>query len=630
MRANPVQVPMASGGRALQVSIHPARRRKRGEAPMADVGFPATMCEAFQATAARYPREVALRTPGGTAAITWDVYAGQVRQIAAGLAGIGVGRGDTVALMLTNRPEFHLVDTAAFHLGAVPFSVYNTFAAEQIAQVLANAGARVVVCEQQFAPRLLEVTSGAAVEHVVCVDGRPAGTVTLAELVADGDPEFGFEACWRAVQPGDVLTLIYTSGTTGPPKGVEITHAQMLAGIAAADAVWPCGVGDRLISYLPMAHIAERMGSHYRAIVSGMQLTPLPDLRELPAALADVRPTFFFGAPRVWEKLAAAVKAQVTREPDQAKRQAVQEALGVARQYVDAAEVGPIPAGLAETHQRADEQVLSKIRLALGLDQVRIAASGAAPIAPDVLKFMLALGIAVAELWGMSECGLGTVNPPGAIRIGTVGRPLPGVQLRLGDEGELLLRGPTVMKGYRNDPARTAEAIDPGGWLHTGDIAAIDDDGYVTITGRKKELIINAAGKNMSPVGIEGAVLAASPLIAQAVAVGDRRPYIVALIVLDPEAAEAFAARTGITDPAPAVLADHPAIRTAVAAAIDAANTRLSRVEQIKRWAILPMFWEPGCDEITPTMKLKRRVVAAKYADVVESLYAAADEPAYF
>src|SRR5215468_4055593 len=233
MRANPVQVPMASGGRALQVSIHPTRRRKRGEAPMADVGSPATMCEAFQATVARYPREVALRTPGGTVAITWESYAGQVRQIAAGLAGLGVGRGDTVALMMTNRPEFHLVDTAAFHLRAVPFSVYNTFAPGQITQVLSNAGSRVVVCEEQFAAQLLAARDRASAGHVVCVDGHPDGTLTLGELVAGGDRAFGFEACRRAVQPGDVLTLIYTSGTTGPPKGVEITHAQVLADLAA-------------------------------------------------------------------------------------------------------------------------------------------------------------------------------------------------------------------------------------------------------------------------------------------------------------------------------------------------------------------------------------------------------------
>jgi long-subunit acyl-CoA synthetase (AMP-forming) len=596
---------------------------------MEDLGIPATMCEAFQATVARYPDELALRTVSGAVTITWGDYAGRVRQIAAGLAGLGVSRGDTVALMMTNRPEFHLADTAALHLGAVPFSVYNTFAAEQVAQVLANAGNRVVVCEEQFAPRLAEVTGGTAVEHVVCVDGEPAGTVTVEEMVAGGDPGFGFEACWRAVRPDDVLTLIYTSGTTGPPKGVEITHAQMMAELAATSAVLPSGPGDRVVSYLPMAHIAERTASHYSPMLTGVQVTPLADAKALPGALTDVRPTIFGGVPRVWEKLKAGIETLVAYEPDQARRQAVQDAFQVGLWHVDAALAGEVPAGLAEAYQRADEQVLSQIRLLLGLDQVRAAVSGAAPIAPEILKFMLALGIPVAEVWGMSECScIGTANPPGAIRIGTVGKAIPGVQLKLAGDGELLLRGPIVMKGYRNDPARTAEAIDPGGWLHTGDLAAIDEDGYVTITGRKKELIINAAGKNMSPAAIESAVLAASLLIAQVVAVGDRRPYIVALIALDSDAAAAFAAQHGITDPAPAVLAGHPAIGAAIGAAVEEANGRLSRVEQIKRFAIVPAFWEPGGDEITPTMKLKRRAVTAKYADVIESLYAAAGEPA--
>jgi long-subunit acyl-CoA synthetase (AMP-forming) len=596
---------------------------------MEDLGIPATMCEAFQATVARYPDELALRTVSGAVTITWGDYAGRVRQIAAGLAGLGVSRGDTVALMMTNRPEFHLADTAALHLGAVPFSVYNTFAAEQVAQVLANAGNRVVLCEEQFAPRLAEVTGGTAVEHVVCVDGEPAGTVTVEEMVAGGDPGFGFEACWRAVRPDDVLTLIYTSGTTGPPKGVEITHAQMMAELAATSAVLPSGPGDRVVSYLPMAHIAERTASHYSPMLTGVQVTPLADAKALPGALTDVRPTIFGGVPRVWEKLKAGIETLVAYEPDQARRQAVQDAFQVGLRHVDAALAGEVPAGLAEAYQRADEQVLSQIRLLLGLDQVRAAVSGAAPIAPEILKFMLALGIPVAEVWGMSECScIGTANPPGAIRIGTVGKAIPGVQLKLAGDGELLLRGPIVMKGYRNDPARTAEAIDTGGWLHTGDLAAIDEDGYVTITGRKKELIINAAGKNMSPAAIESAVLAASLLIAQVVAVGDRRPYIVALIALDSDAAAAFAAQHGITDPAPAVLAGHPAIRAAIGAAVEEANGRLSRVEQIKRFAIVPAFWEPGGDEITPTMKLKRRAVTAKYADVIESLYAAAGEPA--
>jgi long-subunit acyl-CoA synthetase (AMP-forming) len=585
------------------------------------------MCEAFQATAARYPGRVALRALGGTPVITWEDYAAQVRRIAAGLAGLGVGRGDTVALMMTNRLEFHLADTAVFHLGAVPFSVYNTFAAEQIAQVLSNAGARVVVCEQQFAPQLAQVVPETAVKHLVCVDGRPDGAVTLEEVTAGGDPGFDLEASWRAVRPDDILTLIYTSGTTGPPKGVEITHANMVAQVAATDALTPGEAGDRLVSYLPMAHIAERWGSHYSPMFTGAQVTPLADAKGLLGALTDVRPTIFGGVPRVWEKLKAGIETLAALEPDQAKRQAGQEAFAVAHQYVAAAQAGQVPAELAEAYRRADEQVLSKVRSMLGLDQIRLAVSGAAPVAPEVLTFMHALGIPVAEVWGMSESScIGTANPPDAIRIGTVGKAIPGVQLTLAEDGELLLRGPTVMKGYHHDPAGTAQAIDPDGWLHTGDLASIDDDGYVRIIGRKKELIINAAGKNMSPSAIEGAVLAASPLIAQAVAIGDRRPYIVALIALDPEAAAMFAAGHGVADSSPAVLAEHPAVQAAIAAAVETANAKLSRVEQVKRFTILPVSWEPGGDEITPTMKLKRRAVTTKYADVIDSLYAAPPE----
>ena len=596
---------------------------------MTEHDSPATLCEAFQATVARYPQQVALRTPGGAVTLTWQQYAGRVREIAAGLAGLGVGHGDTVALMMTNRPEFHLVDTAAFHLGAVPFSIYNAFAPGQITQVLSNAGSRVVVCEEQFAARLMAARDRAAAGHVVCVDGHPDGTLTLGELVAGGDRAFGFEACRRAVQPDDVLTLIYTSGTMGPPKGVEITHAQMLAELTAMNTLMPAGAGDRSISYLPMAHVAERFASHYTAMFTGMQATALADVKDLPGALREVRPTFFGGVPRVWEKLKAGIEARVAREPNQARRVAAQQAFATAREYVAAAEAGPVPAGLAAAYRRAGEQVLSKIRSAAGLDQVRIAICGAAPIAPEILRFMLGLGIQVTEVWGMSETScIGTANPPGAIRIGTVGKPIPGVELKLAFDGELMVRGPTVMKGYRGDPAKTAEAIDPNGWLHTGDIATIDADGYVRIVDRKKDLIINAAGKNMSPANIETAILAASPLIAQVVAIGDRRPYVVALIVLDPDAAAAFAAHAGATDTSPAALATNPAIRAAVGAAVQTGNSTLSRAEQIKHFTILPAFWEPGGEEITPTMKLKRRPIAAKYAEVIDSMYATAVQPA--
>jgi len=363
-----------------------------------------------------------------------------VRQIAAGLAELGVGRGDTVALMMTNRPEFHLVDTATFHLGAAPFSVDNTLAAEQVRHVLANADSRVVVCEQEFAPRLPAVRPGTAVQRVVCVDGRLDGTITLAALEASRDPGPGFEARWRAVNPGDLLTLVYTSGTTGPPKGVEITHAQMLAGLTATSSILSAGPGDRAVSYLPMAHIAERYAGHYGAMFAGVQVTPLADAKALPGALQDIRPTIFAGVPRVWEKFKAATEAMVAYEPDQARRRAMHQAMRTAREHVRAAQAGAVPARMADAYRRADQQVLSKIRFALGLDQVRTAICGAAPVAPEVLEFMHALGIAV-----------------------------PGVELKLADDGELLVRGPTLMNGYRHDPARTTEALGPGGWLRTGD-----------------------------------------------------------------------------------------------------------------------------------------------------------------
>jgi len=589
---------------------------------------PATFCQAFQETSARYADEVALRTPGGAVALTWREYAGRVRQIAAGLARLGVGDGYTVALMMTNRPEFHFVDTAVIHLGAVPFSVYNTFAPGQIRHVLRDAGSRVVICEEQFTARLLAVADGTAAEHLVCVDGTPRPVLTLDELAADGDRAFGFEASWRAVGPGDVLTLIYTSGTTGPPKGIEITHAQMLAAQNAIQAVMPARQADRLVSYLPMAHAAERFTSHYLPMLTGAQATALADPAALPAALREVRPSIFVGVPRVWEKLKGGAEALATWEPDPTRRQAMQHAMQIARQHAAAALAGPVPPDIAAAYRLAD-QVLSTIRSALGLDQIRIAVSGSAPIAPGILRYLLALGIPITETWGLSETsGSITINRPDAIRIGTVGTALPGVELKAAGDGELLVSGPMMMKGYRNDLARTAEAIDPAGWLHTGDIGTIDADGYVRITGRKKDMIINAAGKNMSPANIETAVQAASPLIGQAVVIGDRRPFIVALIALDPDTAAVFAAREGATDTSPAALAANPAIRAAVEAAVRTANHSLSRVEQIKRYTIVPAFWEPGGDELTPTMKLKRRPIAAKYAKIIGSMYARTTEPA--
>jgi long-chain acyl-CoA synthetase len=586
-----------------------------------------SLCEAFQRSASINPDGVALRTPGGAVEITWREYAERVRSIAAGLAALGVERGQTVALMMSNRPEFNLCDTAAMHLGATPFSVYNTLAPEQVAYLFSNAENRVVICESVFVDRV--VAAGGKVEHVVCVDGAPEGRLSLEQVEAMGDPGFDFDAAWRSVAPDDVLTLIYTSGTTGPPKGVEITHSNMLAEIAASSAVLPVTSEDRIASYLPSAHVADRWSSHYQQMVFGLQVTCVADIKTIAAALADIRPTLWGGVPRVWEKIKAALEARIESEADPQRKQGMQWAVATGIKKVRAEQaaingVGPGPdeALLAE-YAKADELVLSKIRQQVGLDDVHWSIIGAAPASMDVLEFFAAIGLPICELWGMSELSCcATINPPGRNKLGTVGPALPGVELSIAEDGELLCRGPLVMRGYRNEPEKTAEAIDADGWLHTGDVATIDDEGYVRIVDRKKELIINAAGKNMSPANIENRLKSASPLVGQAIAIGDRRPYNVALIVLDPDACGAYAAKAGLADASPTALCENEGIVAAVRAAVEDANAGLSRVEQIKTFRILPVDWLPGGDELTPTMKLKRKPISEKYAAEIDALYA--------
>ncbi|MDZ5620941.1 long-chain fatty acid--CoA ligase [Nocardioides sp. HM23] len=587
---------------------------------------PRTLCEAFQQTAAAHPEVVALRTPDDSVSITWDEYAARVRNVAAGLAGLGVARGDTVAIMLTNRPEFHVVDAGALHAGATPFSVYNTLATDQIGYLFGNAGNKVVVTERQFLDKLQLANTDGEIEHFICVDGPAEGATTLEELEASGDPDFDFDASWQAVEPSDVLTLIYTSGTTGPPKGVELTHANLLAEMDALKGYFPLSHEDSLVSYLPDAHIANRWGAHYNNMRFGIQITTVADPKQLVATLPTVRPTFFGAVPAVWYKVKAGIEAALAAEPDEKKRKIANWAIATGTKVAWLkSEQKPVPLPLKLQHGLAERLVLGKLRERMGLDRVRVAATGASAIAPDALAFMLALGVPVLEVWGMSETSaVVTMNPPDGIRIGTVGKVVPGgSEIKLADDGELLVRGPLVMRGYRNDPERTAEAIDSDGWMHTGDIATIDDDGYVKIVDRKKELIINAAGKNMSPQNIEGAVKVACPLVMSVVAVGDDRPYVTALLTLDPDACAAYAAKAGLEDASPAVLAQDETVRKLIQSGIDQANEKLARVEQIKKFTVLPTPWEPGGDELTPTMKLKRKPIAEKYAAEIDALYGA-------
>ncbi len=584
----------------------------------------ATICEAFQTTAQAVSDQVALRLKDDELTLTWSEYAQRTRVVAAGLAALGVGRGETVAIMLTNRPEFHFCDAAAMHLGATPFSIYNTYSSEQIEHLVGDAGSTVAFTEQAFADRLLAVTGGdSALEHVVVVDGDPPdGAMSLAQLEERGDESFDFEAAWRAVEPDDVLTLIYTSGTTGPPKGVQITHANMTQCVRSYDKIIGFPFGGRIVSYLPMAHVAERDVSHYLPMLCGFSVTSCPDPRQVAQYLPEVKPTWFFAVPRIWEKMKAGLEVMLAGLDEGEQKERLQNALDVSLRRVKAIQAGEeVPEQLDSQWREADEQVLSNVRAMLGLDQVEACNVGAAPTSPEVIEFFHALGVPLAELWGLSETtGAGTCNPPERIKIGTVGPPAPNCEIKLDEDGEVLIRGPMVMPGYRNLPDKTAEAFNEDGFLRTGDIGEFDDDGYLRIVDRKKELIISAAGKNMSPANIESKVKAAGPLIGHAVTIGDGRQYNSALVTLDSDAIPGLAEKVG-SEPSAEQLATNDEVIAAVQEEIDAANEQLARVEQIKKFVILPTEWEPGGDELTPTMKLKRKPIAEKYKDEIEGLY---------
>jgi long-chain acyl-CoA synthetase len=600
-----------------------AVKESRGRAMPPAASAP-SLAAAFRLTAAERPDQVAIRTRGDEFTITWRQLRDRVDALAGGLHELGVRRGDTVALMLTNRPEFHICDLAAMMLGAAPFSIYNTYTPEQITYLMQDAEARVLITEQTFLPEVLSARANLpGLEHVIVVDGEaPEGTLPLAEVEAI-ESDLDVEASAAAIEPTDILTLIYTSGTTGPPKGVQLIHRNLLAACEGLDELIEFPEDGRVISWLPAAHVAERNAHHYLPIVFGLQVTCCSDPREVLSYLPEVRPSWFFAVPRIWEKLKAGLETMLASQPDE-QRRTVEQALDAAVRKVRMEQRGEeVPVELAEEVAKADAEIFAGLRSMLGLDRVEAINVGAAPTPVEVLEFFHAIGLPLAELWGMSEtCGAGTVNPRERIKIGTVGPPAPGVQIRLDADGEVLVKSDVVMLGYRNLPDRTREAFTDDGWLRTGDIGELDEDGYLKIVDRKKELIISAAGKNMSPANIEAAIKSASPLIGQACCIGDRRRYNTALIVLDADFAPAWAEKQGIEDRDLASLAREPRVRDAVQEAVDAANERLAKVEQVKRFTIVEGDWLPGGDELTPTMKLKRKPIDEKYASEIEAMYA--------
>jgi long-subunit acyl-CoA synthetase (AMP-forming) len=586
----------------------------------------ATIAEAFRITAAERADQVAIRTRQDAFTITWGELRERVDALAGGLAKLGVGRGDTVALLLSNRPEFHLCDLAVMMLGATPFSIYSTYTPEQIQYLVTDADAKVLICEQQFLPQVREARRALPdLEYVILIDGdAPLGTLALSD-VEGSNPGFDVEGSVAQIKSTDVLTLIYTSGTTGPPKGVQLIHRNLLATVEGIEDLIHFPLDGRVISWLPAAHVAERNAHHYLPIVFGLQITCCDDPREVLSYLPEVRPSWFFAVPRIWEKLKAGLETMIAAQPDERQRE-MEAGIAAGVRKVRLEQAGEsVPPELAEQVATADAEIFCGLRAMLGLDQVEAINVGAAPTPVEVLEFFHAIGLPLAELWGMSEtCGAGSVNPPGKIKIGTVGPPAPGIEIKLDTDGEVLVKSEVVMLGYRNLPEKTSEAFTEDGWLRTGDIGSFDEDGYLTIVDRKKELIINAAGKNMSPANIEATLKSSSPLIGQACCIGDRRSYNTALIVLDADFAPAWAAKQGIEDAASLEsLAGEERVRAAVQEGVDAANAKLARVEQIKKFTIVAGDWLPGGEELTPTMKLKRKPIAGKYAEAIDAMYSA-------
>jgi long-chain acyl-CoA synthetase len=567
-------------------------------------------------------------------ALTWSQLRQRVAELSRGLADAGLSPGGRMLIMMSARPEHWLVDLGAVHLGAVPCTAYATLSTHQLRYLAAHSRAQVVVLEgeEQLArwrPILDELPD---LVRVVVVEEAsvPAGDDrfrSLADVSARGaalhheDPGV-FEARWREIRPEHPVTLLYTSGTTGDPKGVVLSHRNVIYQAVVIDITLDLPAHAASVAYLPLAHIAERMLGIYLPVYRAGHVHVCTDPTQLVAALSQVRPVAVFGVPRMWEKTAAGLHAFLASAPEPV-RAAVTAASEVAlEEYRCRADGRPVPDELAARLAEVDAAVLKPIRAKLGMDNLVWSSSGAAPIPVDILLYLAGFGITVLEVWGMTETtGTVTINATDRFRTGTVGQSNPGMEVRIAADGEILVRGPLICLGYLRPDGTVEPVTDADGWLATGDIGTLDEDGFLTITDRKKELIITSGGKNISPAQIEN-LLRAHPLVGQAVAIGDRRPYVTALLVLDEETAPAWAKARGIEAPDLATLAGHPAVRAELDSVVEAANTKLARVEQVKRYAVVPVGWTPETGELTPTLKLRRRVVTDRYATTIDSLYA--------
>jgi long-chain acyl-CoA synthetase len=563
--------------------------------------------------------------------LSWNDLREQGLSLAAALVDLGVEPGDRVAIMATNRIEHILADVAAMHAGAVAVSIYNTLSPTQVAYVAGHSAPTVVFLEnadhvERWGQALTEIKPLAVV--VMDAQAQFGDALTWDELVARGAAVRGTHAAeverrWQAIEPADPVTFVYTSGTTGNPKAVVLTHRNILFEAASTDKTVNSDGEHIALSYLPYAHVAERVLGIYLPQINGAHLYLIADPKLLVGALGQVRPTRFFGVPRVWEKIQTGIQGLLAMETDEAKKSAVAEAMATGLEYVESLQYGNTTSPeLRARFEAADAAVLMPMKAMLGLDRVEWAGSASAPMPLETARFFAGLGFSIYDIYGMSETsGAVTACGPGAFRLGTVGRAQPGIEVRLAEDGEILARGPVTIESYFENPEATAELLDSDGWVHTGDIGVIDEDGFFRVVDRKKELIITSQGKNISPSNIEN-YLKESPLVGHALAYGEGRPYVVAILTLDPDVAPIIAGKLGIEGATLAELATNPGILGIVGQAVEAANERLSRPEQVKKWTLLPVEWSAESAELTPTLKLKRRVVHANYAGEIDALYA--------
>ncbi len=588
------------------------------------------------ANAQRQPNAPAYRHFDGKtwASTDWSTYGQEVRRTARALIALGVKEGDTICILGNNRPEWVIADVAAMAVGGVPAGIYATCSAEEVAFVVSHAEAGVIVVENLA--QLQKVESRVAhtpnLRHVIVMRGAgPVSRVidaptpvrvldwdtflTKEETVSDSEVERRL----NGLNEDDTATLIYTSGTTGNPKGVMLTHRNLTHTAKVAAQICSVPPDTRMVSYLPLSHIAEQMFSIHAAITIGYEIWYARSMETLLEDMQAARPTILFGVPRVWEKMHAKLSARLA-EASGVKGAIARWATDVGRRVNAERNAGRSPgAWLGVQYKLADRLLYSKVKGLLGLDKTRFGISGAAPISAAVLEFFSGLDIVIHEVYGQSEdCGPTSFNVPGRTRYGTVGPAIPGCDLRIADDGEVLVRGPNVFKGYFKDPAATAETL-VDGWLHSGDLGKIDADGFLSIVGRKKDILITSGGKNITPVNIE-AKLKDLPLVSQAVVIGDNRNYITALVTLDAEAAAAFATARGLPTDSLHTLAE---IRAELQRGVDEqVNPSFARVEHVRKFAILASDFSAETDELTPTQKIKRRVVNAKYKDIIEGLYA--------